>query len=298
MHNLAFHARNVRGQALIQALVAVGIVGILAVAMMSLISTQSKEMSAVNEKLGTLDLQRQLITVLAGGSVCRYQLTQPTPRIIDTTLIGTATPPSISMSEILSAASPTATAVASVGSSPATNAPHLVVTQIALKNITAVGVPDLYSADIVVDFAQDRLVRPLRSLSFRVSLTTTGPPNAKAITGCSSDGGTAGPLVDISCYSGTTPSCIPSACPIGWNDLGVSSYVTAAEGAQSYYKVTRGCSSTSASAAYETSCQGYVGAPCTPSTCPLGWTDIALSSYVSALSGAVIYVRFYRTCVK
>lgn len=78
-------ARDQGGQAIIQILISVGIMGILMAAFASMMQNQVRETSALSQKLASTDLEKLLIASLADGSVCAYILNNPTKLTFDST---------------------------------------------------------------------------------------------------------------------------------------------------------------------------------------------------------------------
>jgi hypothetical protein len=291
---------NSRGFSLIQVVVATGILGILAVMMTSLFTQQQREMTAVSEKLTTLDLKRELMSTLSTSALCTYQLTTP-PLTFDSTALSST---SLDLSEILSRPIAGAPFVVKVGQRVSPNVSSVVVTAIRVQNFVAISADD-YVAEIAVEFDTPKLIRPLKPITSRISLTTSGPPNAKQITSCSGIGGSGSgsTTITLSCASSGGP-CPPPSCPSGWNDLGVDHHVTAicgATGGTVLESYDRKCSIDASLGIVENKCTYFSpgASSCTPPPCTTGWTSLASSTYASACqqNAGVAYV-FSNFCKK
>lgn len=63
---------NQNGQTIIQVLVACAIAGILTLAIITIIVNLSKDVTALEQRLASTDLQRVLESSLSDGTVCQY----------------------------------------------------------------------------------------------------------------------------------------------------------------------------------------------------------------------------------
>lgn len=72
-----FIMKSEKGFALIQVLVAAGVLGIVMMGVTSMMAAQYREMNALQQKLATMDLEKLLIASLADGKVCKYVLNNP-----------------------------------------------------------------------------------------------------------------------------------------------------------------------------------------------------------------------------
>ncbi|MES2964969.1 MAG: hypothetical protein V4760_13850, partial [Bdellovibrionota bacterium] len=158
---------NSRGFSLIQVLVATGIIGILALMMASVFTQQQKEMTAIGEKLATVELNRELMATLNSAALCTYQLTTPT-LTFDSTAINASPPPILSLSEILSRPIATAPVVAKVGQRVSPNVSSVVVSAITVRNFVALS-SDEFAAEVAVEFDTAKLVRPLKPVISKIS---------------------------------------------------------------------------------------------------------------------------------
>lgn len=170
--------KNNKGMSLIEVLVAVSILSIVMAATTSLIIRQNKETQALTEKLVSLDLENILIQSLSDGSLCTRMLTDTTydtrnPVVFDSSLIGTANPPEISLpnDQIVAGASATLTGgpfLVKKNQVFSNLAPGLIPISIKIANIREHSA-DTYSGEFIIDFDQSKIMRPIKSL--RVSTT-------------------------------------------------------------------------------------------------------------------------------
>jgi len=90
---------NQRGQSLVQILIGVAIMGIMMIAFATMTANQSREASALAQKLAAMDFQQQLTRTFSDGTLCTSLLTLPTARTFDSTnaLLGSPNPPIITL---------------------------------------------------------------------------------------------------------------------------------------------------------------------------------------------------------
>jgi hypothetical protein len=193
--------RNQSGQSLVQVLVAVGIMGIVMMAMQSMFATLNTESRALNEKLGTLDLEKVMIASLADGSVCKYvmqgpsavpfdstapmtpdkplSIVLPSPAGAPATLYATYTPANGAVPEKIGPV------VAQVGQQPSASARTLVIKQISLQLTGKGSSPDQFTGYWEIDFDGTKLVRALKPVMIATTITAdiTSPTSAK-VAGC------------------------------------------------------------------------------------------------------------------
>lgn len=188
-----------QGFSLIQTIIGIGISGIVMGAMVSMMAMQTNEQRYLSQKLAALDLQRQLTTTLADGSVCKFQLKVPgisfdaTKVMPDTSVIV--------LDKVLAQASATSPSVAEKNKAVSVY-DKFEVASVEVKNFVSEGLPNKYSAELIVTFKGDELVRSLKPIVLPLSLNTAGPDNAKTIESCTSAGAGVG------------------ACPTGYTLIG------------------------------------------------------------------------------
>ncbi|MGZ6440686.1 MAG: PulJ/GspJ family protein [Pseudobdellovibrionaceae bacterium] len=165
-------SRN-EGQSLISVMIGMGVMVIMALAFMSMMSTQQKEARAIAEKLASLDLERVIIASFADGSICTAELSDSTlnpsaPYTINTSLLSGY---SIHLNAIHAAATPSSPVLVSAGSpvSPLINS--LKVSGINFKNFT-VASGNKYLAELEISFDQTNLVRSIKPVVAKVIIGT------------------------------------------------------------------------------------------------------------------------------
>ena len=185
---------------LVEILVAAGMMSIIMLAFTQMFTNQQKATRALSEKLAVLDFQRLMASIIADGSVCKFDLTDNAipanpgnPQKFTDTL---PTPiPAISLTRLHSSAIGSPPGIfASVGSAWD---PYLTVSRINLANISKLA-PKQYRAEFQVSFTGG--VFPLKAASASVVLQTDGGaanPGKETIVDCSLGGGSAAGYVSL-----------------------------------------------------------------------------------------------------
>ncbi|WP_413290174.1 type II secretion system protein [Bdellovibrio sp. HCB337] len=181
-----FQIKNKSGTSLIEVLVAVSIIGFIALALTSLIVSQQKESRALADKLSALDLQQLLISTLADGSVCTFQLTDPSEashRSAQTINIQNIATEIIELDRILLRGVAGSSVLIAKDGSVSALSPQMTVKSIVLENIQ--GSNDFFTANYRVDFASTS-IRPPKAITVKTTLQTNpaSPNSAKQIVGC------------------------------------------------------------------------------------------------------------------
>lgn len=168
---------NEKGQALMQVLVASAIMGIIMMAVASTIQTQNTEAAALRQKLAGLEVKTLIQSILADGTVCKYQLATVAPQSITLAKVKSN---SYEIPIVKLPASGTAQGVANpvlqttVGSNNATPSdPTLLVTKIAFDNFTEIpGAPLSYKTQLSITFDETKLVRTMRPITVPLTIQT------------------------------------------------------------------------------------------------------------------------------
>jgi hypothetical protein len=206
---------NSRGQSLIQVMVSAAIMGILAMAFVSMLSTQQRQTSQLSQKLASLDVERTITAALADGTVCNYMLAakpqvtslNPTSLPAPTTVIT----PFVEIPMTASATAPPAAIIAIPPVAASPMSPSLFIGSIGLTGVVCSGscatTTPQFNGKIVVGFdnTHNQLVIPLAPLSFPVIFTLNTVSHAigcmgsnQAMVNCVQSGGT---------WSTTTNTC-------------------------------------------------------------------------------------------
>lgn len=178
---------NNRGQGLIQALVAIGIMSIGATAMMSMIADQNKQARALSEKLAKIDLEKQLSSILLESATCTAFLAS-TSQTLNTTKLSEQ---KIEYIQIKASAATTAPTVVQVGEYVnAGSGRSMKVSNISLASFSASGVDDKYLAKLNIGFDPTSTTVPMKNITLSITVYTD-PATAvgsKKIIGCSPSG--------------------------------------------------------------------------------------------------------------
>ncbi|MGZ3722637.1 MAG: PulJ/GspJ family protein, partial [Bdellovibrionales bacterium] len=174
---------NQNGQSLVQVMVAAAIMGVIMMAMVSSQTMQSRENTALTEKLSSLDLQRSLTSAESNSASCSKlfdpaNAVNPSDLTFDATSVTSAAPHIIPLKQIPGIG--TAPPVLVQNSQPSSLSQNLFVPAGGIQ----VKVSSPTSATLVVGFDQTRLVRSIHNLELPLSLRSTGPLNATTAAGC------------------------------------------------------------------------------------------------------------------
>ncbi|MGZ3722107.1 MAG: hypothetical protein ACXVA9_04200 [Bdellovibrionales bacterium] len=187
------------GQALIQAIIAVAILGIVMAGFSTMMSSQSRQTQTLNQKLAQIDLLRVLSSTLSDANVCTYILVNPAPLPFDPTNIPTKPPLAFPITKVPVSGAPTAATIfVADGKTPASPmTDSLVIKSMEFTDIVCGATPclnttNLFTANFQIDFDGTKLNTPLAPLKFPVSFTTTGPAGAQKVSACVGSGSTTG----------------------------------------------------------------------------------------------------------
>lgn len=175
---------NERGQAIVQVLVGAAIVGILIMAMVSMQILQVRENTALGEKLSAVELLRVTSATENDAAACNAlfaptNIVSPASLTFDATGVSAAAPFVITVRQIPGVGTSPPVATQNSPASPTSGSLFVPTGGIQIR----VSSPN--SADLVVRFQQNRLVRPIHDVSVRLNLVSTGPLNNTTIVGCS-----------------------------------------------------------------------------------------------------------------
>jgi len=184
------------GFSLIEVLIAISLMGITTLGFITMMDYQHKDMRVISEKLATFDLHKAMLSTMT-NSICDFVLLDPTqsevavpPNRSKSVFDSTNPADAITLQKIPSQASVLGiahpVAVAAVASSVSAMASNVVVSAIQIFNFTNVA-PDLYQAELQINFDPTKMSKALRPLSLNIWLTTDSlsPANAKVSRGCS-----------------------------------------------------------------------------------------------------------------
>jgi hypothetical protein len=183
---------NEAGSSLVALMASFAIILVVAFAAMGLGTVSQNELRWIDDKAEADGLHEYLHSIFRDGSVCTMILTQSgswiasAPATFTAADVGTATPPTIDLINLPSAAAAAAPPIITVGL-PLQNRPELIVTGIRLQVESDLG--SNYGARIFISFGSvgSRSIRPIE---IRASILATGGA-IKTITGCQPETGTA-----------------------------------------------------------------------------------------------------------
>ncbi len=173
---------NKKGISIIETLIAVGIMAIVMVGFSSMILNQQKETKSVSEILAGLDLQKNLISALADGSVCNHILNNPTQLTFNSNNLPRDLEPSLPIyASVVSGV--VGSVIAQEGQPASVYSSSMVVKSIRL-NITS-GSGSTYTGNWIIDFDETKSVRPHKpiTVSTILNVDSSAPGNTKII-GC------------------------------------------------------------------------------------------------------------------
>lgn len=200
---------------LVELMVSIGILSIVTFGVITLFTTQGREVRALQESLAKLDLEPTIIKALSNGGICTYILADPSqastavPPNRSQDVIDTSTPASlaateVSVQKIPASISVSAGSFAQVGGLASANSNSVKIASMKFKNFRNNGI-DQYLADFEVAFdpppATIRPLAPIVIKNLSIASKATDPANAKSFVDCSSP---RGPAPELHRYTFTT----------------------------------------------------------------------------------------------
>ena len=168
-----------KGFSLIEALLVLAISSIIILGIFSTITSLQKQAKSVDQKVEIIGLNNLLLTALADGSLCSFELTNSGPRYFDSTAVN----PEITIPSLRSTALATAPNLIATGAEYSNN---ILINSIKFADIRSSGYDDEWYVNFVVDMDPGRLVIPRKPIKIPLILNTTGPLNNKQVTACKS----------------------------------------------------------------------------------------------------------------
>ncbi|MEY4615543.1 MAG: hypothetical protein RJB66_503 [Pseudomonadota bacterium] len=192
---------NQRGESLVSVLLAAAILTIIISGIISMQVNQQRETRYLSEKLAVLGLESILVPNLSSGSICVFELNNPSKLTFNSTNTTTVAAAKILVSAIHAAPSSLAPIIAKSNDikpiSPET--PSVFVKQIYLTDF--VGSGSTYTANWKISFDSNKLVRALSPISIPVVLKVDNAnPTSTKITGCNKPN-------EPQTILGTNPTC-------------------------------------------------------------------------------------------
>lgn len=164
---------------------------------------QLRQIQALNESMGKLELEGSVIKALSTNGICSFLMSDPsqsstatTPNrskdAINATSITTLAAEQVSIARLPASTLSTSTvSVASVGALASANSSTLFVSSMKFQNFRNSGI-DQYLADFVISFDSTRTVRPLRPITItnlNFNSNPSDPAATKSIINCSAPRG-------------------------------------------------------------------------------------------------------------
>lgn len=181
---------GVAGQGIVQALIAIALVGIVSAAIASILNDFSKSSRAMAQKLESMDLKNALQMTFINTDNCTCQFSALVNTAKASQLVFNSTPAAgggrMGLDDIKSSCVGSAMVLARKNALLPGTQTKLKVADIAIEDITATGNADEYLGYITVTFDQTSLVRSLAPIRFPQKFFTvpTSPAVAKTIETC------------------------------------------------------------------------------------------------------------------
>lgn len=188
---------NNKGMSLVETLIAAAILAIVMSGMITMQTSLQKETRALSEKLGALELEKYLISVLADGKLCTAELTPSDLNDNSSFNINVGNPSEtiLSLSKGIHASVSTPNKfIVAPGDQPSPLSKNLRVKNGGITVSDFVKEDDnQYSANIKVEFDSENLVRSIRPVSVKIPVFTD---SSGTILGCGIGGGAFGGVFD------------------------------------------------------------------------------------------------------
>lgn len=175
---------------LVEILAVMGIMSVMMAGMISYMSFQQREATALKETLAKLDVEKLLIAALADGTICSAELSNSVlnpsaPYAINASNPATLAAITINLNGIHASAAAGSPFLVQSGVAPSPMTNTLLVDAITLGNLQSTGVADQYLANLSISF-NGNLVRSVKPVIMKKTITTNpaDPITAKRITGC------------------------------------------------------------------------------------------------------------------
>ncbi len=173
---------NQKGISIIEVLIATGIMAIVMAGFSSMLLNQNKETKSVSEVLAGLDLQKNLIIVLAEGSVCNHILNNPAQLTFNSSALPQTIIPTLPIYASMVSGTP-GVVVAQIGQQASVYSTTMIIKSIRLNIISGSGTT--YTGNWVIDFDETKSVRPHKPIAIGAVLNVDNTvPAATKITGC------------------------------------------------------------------------------------------------------------------
>ncbi len=193
MKSSRFYFKDQSGQSIVQALVGIGISMILVMALAAMQSMQSKENSALEQKLAALDYARSVSQILSNSKTC-------SDLFLSANVVGGLPKLTFNSNVVEVPANPPDPAIThrfglrKIGDTSVGGLVSPLSRSLEIETSANFGMElNIYSVDLAkntargalnIIFKKSKLIRSLRDLKFPINLSTSGPLTAVKILGC------------------------------------------------------------------------------------------------------------------
>lgn len=163
---------------MIEALVVLGILGIISYTMTTTVANMAKEQRALQEKFSLLELKQEILAAIGDSTICTSFLNKTHPILnLNLSNPNQISPTVISYSDLRMGNLPNSPMIAVKGQPlPGYPPKQMVVEDIQFKNIVFTGIPNSFMGDLVVSFLPESMTRSLKPVVARVTFTVKPMP--------------------------------------------------------------------------------------------------------------------------
>ncbi len=156
------------GSSLLEVIIVVGIMGIISMAMASMIVAQQTEMKALYQKSEAVELKTHVVTTFLRASVCTWQLAG---KVVDlsttTTAVKSPTVIDFGATPLYEGLDASSSIIARAGALLPFSLNGIMVSSIRFKDILATGVPNQYKGTFEIQFLGSSLVRSMKPIQIQ-----------------------------------------------------------------------------------------------------------------------------------
>jgi hypothetical protein len=175
---------NHYGFGLLEVIIAGGVMGILMLSFAQMANSQNQELAMITAKLEAQNLAALMNTAMADASVCSFAMSQPPAGYtIDASSATTLQAVNLLIPALKITASASSMDLVWPGQ---VLSPQLTVNEVRLRNFATTGTADLYTAEFVVTFNSNTLIRtlkPIKILQF-IQTDSATPLGSKKLVNC------------------------------------------------------------------------------------------------------------------
>ncbi len=169
-----------------QVLVSIGIMGILLLAMVSMLQTQQKELRSIRQKQEAVELKSTMLQQMLKSDICTWQLKD---KVIDVSLVTTEASPSptvVELNVLRQGPDVSSAMLAQAGEKLPFTTTGIRVASISFRHIFATGNANEYTGVFEVSFDESSLAYAIHPVQVQqvIKVVGTDPGNAKRIESC------------------------------------------------------------------------------------------------------------------